>query len=74
MYLSASLYQHCRFVVKIVVIKETLSIIWLDNASDASIQSSVSFGISSKHQKMWGIWTPANLFLMMMDIEIYVTR
>lgn len=52
MHLTVSLYQHSRFVVKIVTIKVTLSIIRLDNTSYARIQSNMSFGISGKHQKM----------------------
>lgn len=70
MHLTVSLYQHCRFVVKIVTIKVTLSIIRLDNTSYARIQSNMSFGISGKHQKMRRIRTPANLILIMMDTQI----
>lgn len=68
-YLNFSLYQNSGFVVNVVIIKVTPSIIGLDNASYTSIQSDVSFGISGEHQKVRGIWTPANLVLMYIDTE-----
>lgn len=73
MYFNLCLYQHSGFVVNIVIIKVTLSIIGLDNSSYTSIQGGVSFGISGEYQKVRGIWTPANLVLMMMKSEIKMT-
>lgn len=72
MYLDFWLYQHSGFVVNVVNVKVTLSIIGLDNSSYTSIQSNVSFGISGEHQKVWGIRTPANLVLMMMETEYII--
>lgn len=46
------LYQDGRLVVIIVVIKVTFSIIGLNKSSNTSIQSKMSFGISSEYQKM----------------------
>jgi len=59
------LYQHIGFVVNILVIQVTLSIIGLDNSSETPIQSNVSFGISGEYQKVGGIRTPANPVLVM---------
>lgn len=52
MYLNVCLYQDSRFVIIVVIIKMTLSIIRLDNSSYTSIQSDVSFGISCEYQKV----------------------
>lgn len=46
------LYQDGSLVVIIVGIKVTFSIIGLNNSSYTSIQSEMSFGISSEYQKM----------------------
>ena len=46
------LYQHSRFVVNVITIEVTPSIIGLDDSSYTSIQSDVSFGISGEYQKM----------------------
>ena len=73
MYFNLCLYQHSRFVVNILIIKVTLSIIGLDNSSYTSIQGGVSFGISGEYQKVRGIRTPANLVLIMMNTEIKMT-
>lgn len=65
MYSYFCLYQDGRFVVNVVIIKVTFSVIGLDNSSYTSIQSNVSFGISGEYQKMRGIRAPADLVLMM---------
>ncbi len=71
---NVCLYQHSRFVVNVVLIKVTLSIIGLDNSSYSSIQGDVRFGISGEYQKVWGIRTPANPLLMMTGTEISKER
>lgn len=69
MNLYLCLYQDVRFVVNIIIIQVTFSIMGLDNSSYTSVQSDVSFGISGEYQKVWGIRTPADSVLMMMDEE-----
>lgn len=48
----------------VAVIKVTFPIIGLNYSSNASIQSHMSFGISSKYQEMRGIRAPANFLLI----------
>lgn len=45
-------YQHSGFVVNILIIKVTFSIIGLDDSSYASIQSDVSLGIGGENQQV----------------------
>lgn len=63
MYLNFFHYQYSSFIINVVIIKVTQSIIRLNNSSYPSIQSDMSFGISGKYKKVGGIWTPANLVL-----------
>lgn len=52
MNLYLCLYQDVRFIVNIIIIQVTFSIMGLDNSSYTSVQSDVSFGISGEYQKM----------------------
>lgn len=46
------LYQNSCLVVNVVLIEVTFSIVGLNDSSDTSVQSDVSFGISGVHQEM----------------------